>query len=429
MDELIDFVLLRDPNVRWVVIAITLICASASVVGCFTFLRKRALIGDAISHAILPGICLAFIIAQTKNPVILLTGAFVSGWLGILAIDVIVARSKIKTDAALGLVLSVFYGVGILLLTVIQSSGNAAQSGLDKFLFGKAAAMTQEDIMVFTIFGALLLVVMLALFNVFKLVAFDRDFAVAKGFPVKRLEFLLSVLTVLAIAIGIQAVGVVLMAAFLIAPAAAARYWTNKLGVMVFLAVVFAVLSGLVGTYVSYVIPNMPTGPWIVTVMSVVTILSVVIGQKKGVLYGWLQQRRNKRKILRENILKCLYHLGEVDGKFEALRTQQEIQQRRGIEASHLKKGLIRLRNLHLVTFNGEQVALTPEGVSIGARITKIHRLWELYLTKYMQLPADHVHDDAEAIEHIITPELEMELESQLGFPAIDPHNQPITYT
>ncbi len=428
MNELIDFVLLRDPNVRWVVIAVTLICTSASVVGCFTFLRKRALIGDAISHAILPGICLAFMIAQTKNPLILLTGAFVSGWVGILTIDLIVERSKIKTDAALGLVLSVFYGVGILLLTVIQSSGNAAQSGLDKFLFGKAAAMTRDDILVFTIFGLLLLIIVLALFNAFKLISFDRDFAVAKGFPVRRLEFTLSVLTVLAIAIGIQAVGVVLMAAFLIAPAAAARYWTNQLGVMVFLAVAFSVASGLVGTYVSYVVTNMPTGPWIVTVMSVLTVVSVVIGRQRGVLYRWLQQRRNGRKILRENILKCLYHLGEADGNFAAMRTQQEIQQRRGIRLPQLKKGLKILRNKDLVNLQDGQAGLTPEGVSQGAQITKIHRLWELYLTQYMQLPADHVHDDAEAIEHIITPEIERELESQLEYPTRDPHNQPITY-
>ena len=428
MNDFIDFVLLKDPNVRWVVIAVTLICTSASVVGCFAFLRKRALIGDAISHAILPGICLAFIIAQTKNPLILLVGAFVSGWAGILAIDLIVARSKIKTDAALGLVLSVFYGIGILLLTVIQSSGNAAQSGLDKFLFGKAAAMTLDDIVVFAAFGVLLLIIVLALFNAFKLISFDRDFAVAKGFPVRRLEFTLSVLTVLAIAIGIQAVGVVLMAAFLIAPAAAARYWTHRLEVMVFVAVGFSVVSGLMGTYVSYVVPNMPTGPWIVTVMSVLTIVSVIIGRQKGVLYRWLQQRRNERKILRENILKCLYHLGEIDGNFEALRSRTEIRQRRGIRPPDLKKGLKRLHNLHLVSLIDNHARLTPEGVSRGARITKIHRLWELYLTRYMQLPADHVHDDAEAIEHIITPELERELERQLAFPTLDPHNQPITY-
>ncbi|MDF9795445.1 manganese/zinc/iron transport system permease protein [Catalinimonas alkaloidigena] len=419
---------LQDPNVRWVIIAVSLICTSASVVGCFTFLRKRALIGDAIAHAILPGICLAFMIAQTKNPLILLVGAFVSGWLGVLLIDLIVERSKLKTDAALGLVLSVFYGIGILLLTIIQSSGNAAQSGLDKFLFGKAAAMDQQDVVVFTIFSAILLIIVIALFNTFKLISFDRDFALVKGFPVRKLEFLLSVLTVLAIAIGIQAVGVVLMAAFLITPAAAARYWTNKLGIMVILAVLFSVASGLLGTYVSYEIPRMPTGPWIVTVLTLFTFVSVMLGRRKGVLYNILQRQRNERKMLRENILKCLYHLGEDDGRFGQMRSFDEIQQKRAFEQANLLKGLKKLKRRKLVKLYNQQAGLTEKGIEAGARITRIHRLWELYLTQYMQLPADHVHEDAEAIEHIITPELEQELESQLAYPLVDPHDRPITY-
>jgi len=422
------FAPLYDPNVQWVIVAITLICTSASVVGCFTFLRKRALIGDAIAHAILPGICLAFMMTQTKNPLVLLIGAMFSGWLGVMAIDVIVSRSKIKTDAALGLVLSVFYGIGILLLTVIQNSGNAAQSGLDKFLFGKAAAMNLEDVQVFTIFSVALLLIVFLFFNTFKLISFDRDFAVVKGFPVKRMEFLLSMLTVMAIAIGIQAVGVVLMAAFLITPAAAARYWTNRLSRMIVLAITFSVASGLLGTYVSYEVPRMPTGPWIVTVLSLLTIASVLIGKKKGVAFNILKQRKNERKMLHENILKCLYHLGEEDQQFEKARSLKEIQQRRRFDSQKLIRGIKKLSNEGLLKQENNAVRLTDEGIAQGGRITKIHRLWELYLTQYMQLPSDHVHEDAEAIEHIITPELEQELESQLEYPLLDPHDRPITY-
>ena len=419
---------LQDPNVRWVVGAMILICASASTVGCFTFLRKRALIGDAVAHAILPGICLAFIFAQTKNPLVLLTGATLSGWLSIWLIDLIVAHSKIKTDAALALILSVFYGIGILLLTVIQNSGNAAQSGLDKFLFGSAAAMDQQDVIVFTIFSLLLLVVVFALFPQFRLIAFDRDFAQVRGFPVKRLEFTLSLLTVLAIAIGIQAVGVVLMAAFLITPAAAARYWTHRLGIMIVLAVAFAVASGLMGTYISYVVPRMPTGPWIVTVLTFFTFFSVMLGSRKGVVYALLQQRKNRRKMLRENVLKCLYHLGEDDGNFQQPRSREAMQDKRSFDPEKLSSGLRQLVRHGLVRLENGQARLTPEGVAAGARLTRIHRLWELYLTQYMKLPADHVHEDAEAIEHIITPELERELEDQLDYPRMDPHDRPITY-
>ena len=419
---------LQDPNVRWVVGAMILICASASTVGCFTFLRKRALIGDAVAHAILPGICLAFIFAQTKNPLVLLTGATLSGWLSIWLIDLIVAHSKIKTDAALALILSVFYGIGILLLTVIQNSGNAAQSGLDKFLFGSAAAMDQQDVIVFAIFSLLLLLVVFALFPQFRLIAFDRDFAQVRGFPVRRLEFTLSLLTVLAIAIGIQAVGVVLMAAFLITPAAAARYWTHRLGVMILLAICFAVGSGLAGTYISYVVPRMPTGPWIVTVLTFFTFFSVMLGSRRGVVYALLQQRKNRRKMLRENVLKCLYHLGEEDGNFQRLRSREAMLEKRSFVPEKLEWSLRQLVRQGLVSRERGQARLTAEGIEAGARITRIHRLWELYLTQYMKLPADHVHEDAEAIEHIITPELERELEDQLDYPRLDPHDRPITY-
>ncbi len=419
----------NDPNVRWVVVAITLICTSASVVGCFTFLRKRALVGDAIAHAILPGICLAFMLANSKNPFILLFGAFVSGLAGTFMVDLIVSRTKIKTDAALGLVLSVFYGFGILLLTVIQNSGNAAQSGLDKFLFGKAAAINQQDVIVFAVLSFVLLVVIFLLFHIFKLISFDRDFAKVKGFPVEKLELILSILTVMAIAVGIQAAGVVLMAAFLITPAAAARYWTNDLSVMIVLAILFSVTAGLAGTVISYELPQMPTGPWIVTVITLFTLISVGVGRKKGVLYAYLQQQKNNRKMLKENILKVLFHLGEANGRYYDPRDLTQITDRRQIEGNRLMKGLKWLQREKLVILpNENQVILTEDGVSQGARVTKLHRLWELYLTQYMQLPSDHVHEDAEAIEHIITPEVERELESQLNYPDLDPHDRPINY-
>ena len=418
----------QDPNVRWVVGAMILICTSASTVGCFTFLRKRALIGDAIAHAILPGICLAFMLAQTKNPLILLLGATLSGWLGVLMIDLIVARSKIKADAALALILSVFYGIGILLLTVIQNSGNAAQSGLDKFLFGSAAAMDQGDVLVFTGFGIFLLLVVILFFPHFRLIAFDREFALAQGFPVKKLEFTLSMLTVLAIAIGIQAVGVVLMAAFLISPAAAARYWTHRLAKMIVLAVVFAILSGLAGTFISYAVPRMPTGPWIVTILTFFTFFSVLLGTRKGVVYAILQRRKNEQKMLLENTVKCLYHLGEDDGNFEKPRSRKDMQEKRKFQPGRLEWAIRKLKAKGLISENEGRVQLTEKGIGEGARVTRIHRLWELYLTQYMQLPADHVHEDAEAIEHIITPELEQELESQLEYPQQDPHDRPITY-
>lgn len=428
MESLLDFFLLRDPNVAWVVGGIICITAAAAIVGTFTLLRKQALIGDAVSHAILPGVCLAFMIAQTKNPLVLLLGATLSGWLGLLAINYLSDKTKLKGDAALALVLSVFYGIGIVLLTAIQQSGNAAQAGLDKFLFGKAAALVGQDALTFAIFGLVLIAIVFVLYQPFKLVVFDKDFAQAKGLPVQNLEILLSILTVSAIALGIQAVGVVLMAALLIAPAAAARYWTNELAWMLVLATAFAILAGLIGTYISYTTPRMPTGPWIVSILSIFALGSIFLGKRKGLLARYMRQRFHQRKMLKENLLKVLWHLGEADGDFEAFREIPKMQERRFIELAQIKSGARKLVKEGLLKRQGSTISLTPLGKEEGERIIRIHRMWELYLTTHMNLPADHVHEDAEAIEHVITPEIEAELAKVLAGAEEDPHDSPIPY-
>ena len=149
MNSLLDFFSFQDPNIRFVALGSVILTASSAIVGTFTFLNKRSLVGDAIAHAVLPGICLGFILAGTKNPFYLIGGAFATGWVSLIAVDYITRRSRIKEDTAIGLVLSVFFGLGIVLLTVIQKSGNAAQSGLDHFLFGKAASLVGEDLYTF----------------------------------------------------------------------------------------------------------------------------------------------------------------------------------------------------------------------------------------------------------------------------------------
>ncbi len=425
---MLDFFSLADPNVRYVVLGMVLLGASSGVVGCFTFLRKRALLGDAVAHSVLPGVCLAFMLSGTKHPIVLLTGAVLTGWLSLLVIDWITKYSRIKTDAAIGLTLSVFFGVGILLLTIIQQSGNAAQSGLDKFLFGKAAAMIGADLWVFGGLSVVLIGVVVLFFKEFTLVAFDLHFAESIGLPVRFVEIALASITVLAVAVGIQAVGVVLMAAMLITPAAAARYWTNKLPIMVFLAAVLGAVSGIFGAFISYQGTAMPTGPWIVVVLSVMALLSMLVAPKRGVLARQWELRKNQVKILEENVLKVFYHLGEAQGSFFEWRNTDDLQGRRRMTARNLKRGIQRLMGKGLLEESpiGGQWQLTEQGKLLAQRVVRLHRLWELYLSRYLHLAEDHVHQDAEAIEHIITPEIEAQLERELDFPKKDPHDKEI---
>ncbi|GAB3533186.1 manganese ABC transporter permease MntC [Pontibacter brevis] len=426
MEAFLEFFSFADANVRYVTIGSVLLAASSAVVGCFTYLRKRALVGDAVAHAVLPGVCLAFILSGTKNPFILLIGAFITGWLSLICIDFVTSRSRIKEDTAIGLVLSVFFGIGILLLTSIQHSGNAAQSGLDKFLFGKAASLVGEDLIAFSVVAVVLLVSTIVFYKELTLLCFDQAYARTIGFPVRALELLLTTLTVFAVVVGIQAVGVVLMAAMLITPAAAARFWTDRLPVMLVLAALMGAFSGIAGAFVSYTAPAMPTGPWIVLIISMIAILSFALAPGKGWVARIIRQRRNRSQVLEENLLKLLYQTGEQKQAHMAAHTLEDLLERRAIPMKQARAGLQKLRSQGYVKKTPEGWQLTNQGQRRGQRVVRLHRLWELYLTQYLHLASDHVHEDAETIEHIITPELEQKLMEELSFPVLDPHSSKI---
>jgi manganese/zinc/iron transport system permease protein len=429
MNSLVEFFSFSDPNIRYVVIGSMLLTASSAIVGTFTFLNKRSLIGDAIAHAVLPGICLGFIVAGTKNPLVLIVGAFITGWLSLVVVEYISTKTRIKEDTAIGLVLSVFFGIGILMLTVIQKSGNASQSGLDHFLFGKAAALVGTDLYAFLIVAVILLITVYVLFKEFALLAFDKAYAKSIGYPVRTIELILTSLIVLAVVIGIQAVGVVLMAAILITPAAAARFWTDKITVMVFLACIFGAVSGLSGAYISFISPAMPTGPWIVIVISCIAFISFFLAPKRGIVYRLIRQNTIRQTINNENVLKVMYQLSEENRNFFIPRHLDEIIRRRKYEKSNLITILRRLLSQGYVEQTGNLWSLTEEGKTKAQRVVKIHRLWELYLTTYMKIAPDHVHEDAETIEHLLTPELEAELEKQLDYAKLDPHKTQIPYS
>ncbi|MBK1439523.1 metal ABC transporter permease [Parapedobacter sp. ISTM3] len=429
MQDITDFFSFSDPNVRYVVLGNILLSASAAMVGAFILLQKKALVGDAVSHAVLPGVCTAFLFSGSKNTALMLVGAFATGWLALITIDYIAAKSKIKKDAAIGLVLSVFFGAGMVMMTYIQQSGNAAQSGLDHFIFGNAATLVGTDLLVFSVLAAVLLLVVGIFFKAFALVAFDRPYAEALGYPVRRLDLLLTSLTVLAVVTGITAVGVVLMAAMLVTPAAAARYWTDNIRRMVGISVAFGVFAGFAGAYISYVAPAMPTGPWMVVVSSTIAFFSFFLAPRKGIVPRLYTQHKNRQVITEENTLKMFYHLGERNSHFDGQRSLEELASTREVNKTLLKTALRRLVAKGLLVVRANQWALTAAGYQKAMRVVRLHRLWELYLTKYMDIASDHVHDDAETIEHILTPELERELEHQLGYPDKDPHDTKIPKT
>lgn len=402
-----------------------ILCFAAGVVGTFTYLRKRALIGDVISHSVLPGVAIAFMLTGVKNPIYFLTGAIISGLLSIWIVDFVQAKSKLKPDTILALTLSVFFGVGIVLLTRIQHSGVAAQSGLDSFLFGQAASMGIFDVKLFSAIAVINIICITVFLRGFSLVSFDEHYAKGLGFNISILKSFLALITVITVAIGVQAVGVVLMAALLITPAAGARFLTNSIPKMLAFAGLFGFLSGLIGVFISYSGTGMPTGPWIVVVLSIFALIAILFGKKKGVFARMRLRKSNNVKINNENVLKDIYKLADKGNNTISV---QDLIEKEKHSLSKLKSTLNRLEATDYIDQVRGLVILSDKGRIAAREVIRKHRLWEIYLSKYFQLDEDHLHDDAEGIEHVITPEIEKELIKLLDRPKTDPHQSEIPY-
>jgi len=279
------------------------------MLGCFAVLRKQSLLGDAISHAALPGIAIVFLITGTKNTNVLLFGALISGLVGAFWIRGIVRKTQLKSDTALGLILSLFFGFGMLLLTYIQKQPNANQAGLDKYLFGQAATLMAADVWLMAIVTGLSLFILMLFWKEFKVLLFDADFTKTMGFNTRFIDILITGFIVMAIVLGLQTVGVVLMSAMLLAPAAAARQWTNSLSKMVILAAIIGATTGVIGSAISASTNNLSTGPVIVIVASIFVMVSFIFSPSRGLLFKEIKLRKNRKLLEERKTLAFMYDI------------------------------------------------------------------------------------------------------------------------
>ncbi|VAX37084.1 Manganese ABC transporter, inner membrane permease protein SitC [hydrothermal vent metagenome] len=304
--------LLSDHTLQIVSFGALILGITAGSLGVFAVLRQQSLMGDAIAHATLPGIGIVFLLTQTKNPIFLLIGAGLSGWLGALFVILITHHTRIKKDTALGIVLSFFFGIGLVLLTIIQRLPTATKAGLDKFLFGNAATLLKDDITIMISLSLIILITLMLFWKEFKLVVFDQDYAKSLGLNVQGLDVLLTTLIVAAIVIGLQTVGVVLMSAMLVAPAAAARQWTDRLSIMVLLAASFGAFSGVAGAITSSLKAHLPTGPIIVVYVSAFVFISLFFAPNRGIAWDWIRMYRHRKHIQMSAMLKNLLLFSEI---------------------------------------------------------------------------------------------------------------------
>lgn len=427
-EQIARFFTFRDPSLRYALIGSMLLGVCCGLLGSFLIVRKMALVGDALSHAVLPGVAMGFLWNMNKDPWAIFIGATIAGILGAVSVHAIKQTTLLKEDTALGLVLAAFFAVGIVLLTMIQQLPSGNKSGIDKFLFGQAAAISQRDVVLMSIVTGVSLLCIFIFYKEFLVTSFDAAFARVAGFPVQVFHYALMLLLAFAVVIALQAVGVVLVSAMLITPAAAAYMLTDRLHRMLWLAALFGVFAGASGAFFSFLRPNLPTGPFMVLGASFVFCLAFLFGPKHGVIVKWWLRRSRSRRIQRENTLKSLYHVIEARSFRGEGVTLKELAERRRhtLEDVRLEARALQTHGLATLDPEVDTVYFTPEGWQRALAIVRNHRLWELYLTHAAQIAPDHVHEDAEKIEHVLGEDVVRELERRLDFARQDPHGRTI---
>ncbi|MEK6643315.1 MAG: iron chelate uptake ABC transporter family permease subunit [Planctomycetota bacterium] len=418
-DQLIRLLTLQDTNTRIALLGASLLGMAAGTIGVFIVLRRRALMGDALAHASLPGVWLAFAVVGERDFLGLMTGAAIAGALGVLCVTFIRAQTRIKEDAAIGIVLSVFFAIGLCASRIVQTYGGGNSAGLDGFILGKAASMLWEDVAAIGVVAVVVLLSILALYKELSLLCFDREFAASQGWPVVLLDLYLMLLLVLCTVIGLPAVGVVLMAALLIIPPAAARFWTTRLATMLVLSAAIGLFAAAMGTAASSLDAHLSTGPTIVLAAATCFIISMLFAPRRGMVADVLRRKRLSRRVGMQNLLRTVYeHLEQTHDAGRAwTRTIFRIDDllaTRSWSAGQARRQISRARHEGLLLVVGDEYQLTSTGLEAASRVVRTHRLWELFLVEQAAIAPDHVDRDADQIEHVLPASIITSLEGRL---------------
>lgn len=399
MEPFLDALLLSAGyNSALVAIGAGLLGFAAGACGTFLFLRKRALVSDAMAHATLPGVGLAFMAMAAlggdgRNLAGLMAGSALTAALGLLAVDWITRRTRLSEDAAIGAVLSVFYGLGIVLLTVIQTMSSGQQAGLETFLLGATAGMLFQDAVIIAAGGALAVTVTWLMRRPMTLVCFDADYASALGCSVRRIDLVIMGLVMAVTVIGLKLVGLILVVALLIIPPVTARFWTERAANMIWIAGAVGALAGYVGAAVSASAPALPTGPIIVLVSASLLAVSLLFAPGRGVLAAALRLYRFQRRVhMRQGLL--------------ALARGEPIHDRFTLRVLR-RAGLIRR----------DQVP-TRTGRAQAAKAARDEQRWAVVRENWQDTGRSGRYDGITPIETVLTPDEIAEVDRRLGPPA-----------
>ncbi len=424
-----------DPVLRGPTWGTLLMCISSSLMGVILLLKRRCLLGESLSHAAYPGIVFgvslfAVLFPEASEGVFfaVLGGAFATSLLGLKVIEWMEKKGRVPSDAALCFTLAIFFGAGTVAASALQMALPAWHAQVQTLLFGQAATMTDFHIVLYASLTLAIALLLCLGFRPLQAFLFDRDFAKSSGLRTAFLERGVFWLLLLSLILGIRSVGVVLMSGMAIAPAIAARQFTDRLQIVFYLAALFGAVSGLAGNILSVLgtialtsgqkTLTLPTGPTIILVGASIALLSLLFAPKRGWIFRLVRIVLFRFRCLKENILKAFWKKGTMQ--------RGELQKAHRIAFGMLPLALWRLRRGGWIEWKGNAYTLSRDGMKKAASIVRLHRLWELYLASELGFQGKRIHLGAEEMEHILTPDLEERLTLLLANPKVDPHLQPI---
>lgn len=417
-------------NTRVVLLGASLLGLAAGVIGTFLLLRRKALIGDVVGHCALPGIAAAFLIIERtspgsgKNLPALLVGATLAGLLGAQTVSLIKLFTRVDSDTALAVVLSVFYGAGVALLSIVQRLASGSSAGLKDFLNGQTAAIVSHDVWVFTIASLVIVLVTTILFKEFTLLCFDEDYAATRGLPTRALDVALTLLATAVSVVGMQTVGLLLVTAILVTPPASARFWTNDIRIMAILAAAVGAVSAAAGVIASAAVERLPAGPMIVLCGGAIFLFSLAFGRERGVVWQWAVHRSDRLRADRIDLLRSLYESIERDPNafressnplIRAVVPKSKIKPLRTWSTHRLNRALTScIREGLLAPSRDGGIAITESAFDEGARIVRNRRLWELYLQRFADVSPAGIDRNQDLLDHALDPALVAQLEAAL---------------
>jgi len=426
-----------DYNTRLVMLGAGTLGAVCGLVGVYLLLRKRSLIGDAICHASLPGIAMGFFVSvwaggSGRDPAYLLVGAAVTGIAGALTVLAIRSWSNLKDDAALGIVLSVYFGLGMALLSLVQQTGAGNAAGIEGFIYGNTAGIMALDAIVILVTSALVAAVLLLLRKELQLLCFDAPFAASQGWPTFSLDLILLACVLVVVIVGTSIVGVLLIIAMVVIPPSAARFWSDRLGWNLLGSSLLGLGSGTLGALSSFSIDRVPSGAAMVLIAAMLFALSMIFGVKRGLLWRAVRLRRLRWQADEEHVLRAIYERLEsrhrAPIKHGELRSEAiAMEELAGLHAwprAKFRKIVDRLSRAGWLSVSMDQnVALTASGIQQSHRAIRRHRLLEHYFARWAELSPDAIDRSADYTEHALDDEMLAMLERDamaIGDP-IDP--------